>query len=252
MISEFPLFLFTTLAGVAAGAYVVSVAFPVGKDAKKTWLFPLVCLVLLAVGLAGLPLHLGRPERLFVALSQPGAMIAQEAYWSIALGVILLIDLVISKTKGSSPRGLRIVGGIAALGLMLVMSNAYFVSIGVSAWASWQTFLLFILGDFAMGAALLALLESDLMKDGTYLTVSAVLSVLAAVGVVLETVHFASVGASMVLLIIGAVVVAVAAVLQFMAKSGKMSAATAAKVVFACAFVGIALARYGFYAACAL
>ena len=167
MISEFPLFLFTTLAGVAAGAYVVSVAFPVGKDAKNTWLFPLVCLVLLAVGLAGLPLHLGRPERLLVALSQPGAMIAQEAYWSIALGVILLIDLVISKTKGSSPRGLRIVGGIAELGLMLVMSNAYFVSIGVSAWASWQTFLLFILGDLAMGAALLALLESGLMKNGT-------------------------------------------------------------------------------------
>ena len=143
-------------------------------------------------------------------------------------------------------------GGIAALGLMLVMSNAYFVSIGVSAWASWQTFLLFILGDLAMGAALLALLESDLMKNGTYLAASAVLSVLAAVGVVLETVHFASVGASMVLLIIGAVVVAVAAVLQFMAKSGKMSTATAAKVAFACAFVGIALARYGFYAACAL
>lgn len=252
MISEFPLLLFTTLAGVAAGAYVVSVAFPVGKDAKKAWLFPLVCLVLLAVGLAGLPLHLGRPERLFVALSQPGAMIAQEAYWSIALGVILLIDLVISKTKGASPRGLRIVGGIAALGLMLVMSNAYFVSIGVLAWASWQTFLLFILGDLAMGAALLALLESDLMKSGTYLTASAALSALAAVAVVLEAVHFASVGASMVLLAVGAVVVAVAAVLQFMTRSGKMSAATAVKVAFACAFVGIALARYGFYAACAL
>ena len=71
-------------------------------------------------------------------------------------------------------------------------------------------------------------------------------------GVVLETAHFASVGASMVLLIIGAVVVAVAAVLQFMAKSGKISTATAAKVAFACVFVGIALARYGFYAACGL
>lgn len=252
MISEFPLFLFTTLAGVAAGAYVVSAAFPVGKDAKKTWLFPLVCLVLLAVGLAGLPLHLGRPERLFVAPSQPGAMIAQEAYWSIALGIILLIDLVISKTKGASPRGLRIVGAIASLGLMIVMSNAYFVSIGVSAWASWQTFLLFVLGDLAMGAALIALFESDFMKGGAYLTASAVLSVLAAVAVVLEAVHFASVGASMVLLVVGAVIVAVAAVLQFMAKSGKMSAATAAKAAFACAFVGIALARYGFYAACAL
>ena len=199
MISEFPLFLFTTLAGVAAGAYVVSVAFPVGKDAKKTWLFPLVCLVLFGRGSGGSAVASGS-SRAFVrrALAAwrhdcSGGVLVD------ALGVILLIDPVISKTKNSSPRGLRIVGGIAALGLMLVMSNAYFVSIGVPAWASWQTFLLFILGDFAMGAALLALLESDLMKNDTYLTASAVLSVLAAVGVVLETVHFASVGASMVL-----------------------------------------------------
>ena len=59
MISEFPLFLFTTLAGLAAGAYAVSAVFPVGKDPKKAWLFPLVCGILLAVGLVGLPLHLG-------------------------------------------------------------------------------------------------------------------------------------------------------------------------------------------------
>ena len=42
MISEFPLFLFTTLAGLAAGAYAVRAVFPVGEDAKKAWLFPLV------------------------------------------------------------------------------------------------------------------------------------------------------------------------------------------------------------------
>ena len=54
MISEFPLFLFTTLAGLAAGAYAVSAVFPVGKDPKKAWLFPLVCGILLAVGLVGL------------------------------------------------------------------------------------------------------------------------------------------------------------------------------------------------------
>lgn len=252
MISEFPLFLFTTLAGVAAGAYAASVVFSVGKGSKKAWLFPLVCLVLLAVGLVGLPLHLGRPERMLIALTQPGAMIAQEAYWSIALGVILLVDLILSKVKGASPRALRIVGAVAALGLMFVMSNAYFVSIGVPAWASWQTFLLFILGDLAMGAALLALFEPDLAMNGTYLTAAIALSALAAVSVVLDAVHFAGVGAGVVLLIVGAVVVAAAAVLQFMAKSGKMAADTAAKAAFACAFVGVALARYGFYAACVL
>ena len=108
MISEFPLFLFTTLGGLPRARMRQAPCSPVGKDAKKAWLFLLICLVLLAVGLVGLPLHLGHPERMFIALTQPGAMIAQEAYWSIALGVILLVDLVLSKVKGASPRVLRI------------------------------------------------------------------------------------------------------------------------------------------------
>lgn len=249
MISEFPLFLFTTLAGLAAGAYAVSAVFSVGKDAKKTWLFPLVCGILLAVGLVGLPLHLGRPERMLIALTQPGAMIAQEAYWSMGLGVILIIDLVVSKVKGAAPRALRIVGAIAALGLTFVMANAYFVSAAVPAWASWQTFLLYFFGNLAMGAALLALLESDLAKNGTYLITAVVLSALAVAAIALEAVHFAGVGANMILLAIGAVAVAAAAVLQFMAKSGKMAPKTAVLIAFTCAFVGVALARYGFYAA---
>ena len=252
MISEIPLFLFTTLAGLAAGAYAVSAVLPVGKDAKKAWLFPLVCGILLAVGLVGLPLHLGRPERMLIALTQPGAMIAQEAYWSMGLGVILVIDLVVSKVKGSAPRALHIVGAVAALGLTFVMANAYFMSVGILAWASWQTFPLFILGNLAMGAALLVLFEAKLAEDGTYLTASAVLGVLAVVAIALEAVHFAGVGADMVLLVIGAVAVAAAAVLQFMAKSGKLSPKTAVLSAFACAFVGVALARYGFYAAYAL
>ena len=41
MISEFPLFCFTTLAGLAAGAYAVNAFFPAGKDSKRAWLFPL-------------------------------------------------------------------------------------------------------------------------------------------------------------------------------------------------------------------
>lgn len=252
MISEFPLFLFTILAGLAAGAYAVSAVFPVGKDPKKAWLFPLVCGILLAVGLVGLPLHLGRPERMLIALTQPGAMIAQEAYWSMAFGVILIVDVVVSKVKGSAPRTLHIVGAIAALGLTFVMANAYFVSAGIPAWASWQTFLLFILGNLAMGAALLTLFEPSLAKNGTYLITAAALGVLAIVAIALEAVHFAGVGANMILLAIGAVVVAAAAMLQSMAKSGKMAPKTAALVALACAFIGVALARYGFYAAYAL
>lgn len=252
MITEFPLFVFTTLGGLAAGAYAASAAFPVGKDAKRAWLLPLACLVLLAVGLAGLPLHLGRPERLLIALTQPGAMIAQEAYWSMALGVILLADLIISRRKGAAPRALRIVGAVAALGLMVVMANAYFVSVAVPAWASWQTFAFYVLGDLAMGAALLALVDRGIADTRSYAVAVPALSALAAVACALEAAHFASVGADPVLLIVGTVLAAVGAAAAIAAMSGKMPGKTAAPAVFACLFIAVAVARYGFYAACVL
>ena len=141
------------------------------------------------------------------------------------------VCLLYTSVKGSAPRTLHIVGAIAALGLTFVMANAYFVSAGIPAWASWQTFLLFILGNLAMGAALLTLFEPSLAKNGTYLITAAALGVLAIVAIALEAVHFAGVGANMILLAIGAVVVAAAAMLQSMAKSGKMAPKTAALVL---------------------
>ncbi|MFR1638738.1 MAG: DmsC/YnfH family molybdoenzyme membrane anchor subunit [Eggerthellaceae bacterium] len=96
MISEFPLFLFTTLGGLAAGAYVAAAIFPdVDRKPKRPWLFPLVCLALLGVGLLGVLGHLGRPERFLLAMSNPSSMIAEEAYWSIAFGALMLVDFVL-------------------------------------------------------------------------------------------------------------------------------------------------------------
>lgn len=252
MISEFPLFVFTTLGGLAIGAYATSAVFPLGKDAKRPWLFPLICLVLLAVGMVFLPLHLGHPERMLSALTHPGAMIAQEAYWAAAFGVIVLIDVIVSKVKGACPRGLRIVGAIAGLGLAIVMAMAYYVSLGVAAWATWQTFLLYVVGDLAMGAALVPLFEQKLFENKGYVTCALVLDVLAAVVFVLEIVHFVGVGADFVLFIVGAVLALVGAVILWMAKSGKMAKNTAAWAVFVCMLVAVAVARYGFYAACVL
>lgn len=252
MISELPLFLFTTLAGLAAGAYIASAVFPLGKDAKRPWLFPLVCLLLLGLGLLALPSHLEHPERMLAAFSQPGAMIAQEAYWSIAFAIVVLVDLIVSKVKGTLPRALRIVGAVAAAGLVVVMANAYFVSAGIPAWCSWQVFPLYIFGDLAMGAALLPLFEKTLMEKGSFVTTAGVLSLLAAVSMALEAVHFSSVDESMILLVIGAIVALVGAVLQFAAKAGKLSGENTKVYVFVCLFIGVAIARYGFYAACAI
>lgn len=250
MISEFPLFCFTTLAGLGAGAYAVSAVFPLSAGRKRPWLFPLVCLILLAAGLIFLPLHLGHPERIPYALAQPGAMIAQEAYWSAAFGVIVLVDLVMTAKKGQVPRALRIVGALAALGLTCVMANAYFVSLGVPAWSSWQTFPVFPLADLAMGAALLAVFEDGLLGKPAFRTAAGALSVIAAAAFALEAAHFANVGSDMTLLAVGAVVAVVGAAVEF--ASAKMPARTAAVASCACLVVAVAIARYGFYAACTL
>ena len=160
MISEFPLFVFTTFAGIAAGSYAVSLFFPVRRDgAGKPWAFPLLMLALLAIGLIGCLLHLQHPERFLNALFNPAAGITLEAYFSIALGVVLVADVLCCVLRGSCPKWLRAVGAAAALLLAFVMGYAYSISFGVTAWASPISVLLFLVGDVAMGAGLCAALS---------------------------------------------------------------------------------------------
>lgn len=186
MISEFPLFVFTTLAGLSAGAYVASAAFPVGgrenagvalagkagglggpdgvgaagavgADARgaRPWLFPLVCLALLGLGLVGCLGHLARPALFLNALVNPRAGIAQEAYLSIAYGVLLLLVECIVVLRGKkSSRILSLACAVAAVGLTVVMGMAYLANLGTPAWVSWATVPLFVLGDALMGFAL--------------------------------------------------------------------------------------------------
>ena len=78
MISEFSLLVFTTFAGLAAGAYAVNVFFVKQEENKKAYLFPLVCIVLLAIGMFGSMMHIGRLDRILFAFSNPTSMICQE------------------------------------------------------------------------------------------------------------------------------------------------------------------------------
>lgn len=250
MISEFPLFAFTTLGGLAAGAYAVSAFFPSGgRDAKRPWLFPLACIVLLGAGLLGVLGHLGRPERFLFALSNPSSMIAEEAYWSIVLGIFMVVDLVLLARKGASPRAVRILGAVAALGLVCIMGNAYFTAYGNPVWAAWPTLALFVLGDVAMGAALFGLFDSERYRTGAFAAVSAVLSALAAAGMVAVAVRFAGFGFEAAPFVVGAVLAVAGAVCALLAWKGKLLERTAAIAVLACLVVGVAVARYAFYAA---
>ena len=249
MISEFPLFAFTTLAGLSGGAYVAAAVFE-GADAgekKRAWLLPLVCLILLGLGLLGCLGHLGRPLMFMNALANPTSMIAEEAYWSIAFGVVVLADAVLCVTKGISPRALRVVGAVFACGLMVVMANAYFTSHAVAAWTNLATWPLYIVGDLAMGFALYGALDATTGKARLAVLV-AVLGALFALTCVAEAIAFSGAGQDAVLFVAGAVIAAVGAIIAMLARKN----AAAAIVAFALIFAAVALARYGFYAASVL
>lgn len=262
MISEFPLFWFTTLGGVAAGAYAISALFSgVEKEAKRPWLFPLVCVALLGIGLLGVLFHLGRPLRVFNALANPASMITQEAYWAIPFGVLMFIDLVLLWFKGTSPRVVRILGAVAALGLMFVMGNLYFTSYGNPAWATWTTLPLFIVGDLAMGGAFYAAFYSAVYKKQMFYVLQLVLQALFIFAVVGVAVTFNANGHDVFPFAVSAVVAAGAIAFTFLAQKAvlgapesgaKMLGLTAPQVawlVFFWLFVAVVVARYFFYAA---
>lgn len=268
MISEFPLLVFTTCAGLSAGLYAVSAVFPVGKSAKRKWILPVVCLVLLGVGLLGCLFHLQKPQMFLFALANPMAGIAQEAYLSIALGVVLLVDLILTWRKGSAPSVLRYLGAVVSIALMLVMANAYTASMSVAAWVSLATFPLFLFGDLGMGFALAGALDYAMKSDGQsepeggecagltcqkgFSTAEIVFFALAAAAFAAEGVQFASAGLVVIPFVVSVVLALAGIVPVFAVKAGKVSEGAGAWVAFACLFVATVIARYAFYAACVL
>lgn len=241
MISEFPLFIFTLLAGLAAGTYAVGAVTTPEKEMNRPWVFPVVCIALLAVGLLGVLFHLGRPALFVNGLVNPSAGIAQEAYWSIAFGALLVAVAAVSWKKGRAPKALRIVCALAAVGLLVTMGVTYYSYESVAAWHVPCTILLFVAGGFAAGSVLCWVLggngDVDRLTAGLFVAFAAVVFAV-------ECVAMRGMGSADMLLAIGAVLGAVAVALIAARKSGSNQYKWA---VFAVALVAVAAARYGFY-----
>ena len=250
MISELPLLLFTTIGGLSAGLVIAMAAFPQAGEAKRPWLAPLCALVMLGAAMLCVVFHLKRPQLLFLALANPAAGIAQEAYCGIALGVLLLVWTLLVWKKGQAPKALTWVCAAVALVMTFVMGCAYVVNVGIPAWANWTTVPLFVAGDVAMGLGLWALLCKESLENTLFDYVAAVFDAIAAVSMVLCALHFGTVGQSGALFYVGAVVAIAAGVVAFMAAKKPQSWSAAA--LFACIFVGVLLSRWAFYAACAI
>lgn len=247
MISEFPLFVFTLLGGTAAGAYILAWAFPAGEG-KKRWLLPCASLVFLAIGGVALLLHLGHPERMLYAFSNPNAGITREGITTGLFGVLVLVDFVMALKSGKpAPKALGILTAAAGVLLLLAMGSAYMQFHGVPAWDNWTTMLLYVVGGLSAGALFLPLFDSEIARNNTFAICAAVLNVLFACTAVATGAHFASAGFSILPFICAAVLAVAAAVVAWLAKGRE--GITFPALAFALAFAAVIVARYAFYMA---
>ncbi|WP_294418510.1 DmsC/YnfH family molybdoenzyme membrane anchor subunit [uncultured Senegalimassilia sp.] len=222
MISEFSLFVFTTLAGAAAGGYAVRAVFPLDAQRRRPWLFACVCLALLAISGVALLVHLGRPERVLLAFCNLGAGIAQEGVATLLFGAAVVADLVFCAVRGASPRWLDAVAGVLGLVLACVMGLAYVANVGTPAWTGAGTVPLFLLGDMLMGAGLCAVFNARALEAKAFVWGLAAVAVLAAVTMAVVAAHFAGLGFSAVPFIVGAIAaIGAAAIALIAARGGK-------------------------------
>ncbi len=243
MISEFPLFIFTLLGGAGAGSYLFLAIFPSKKKAKP-WQAPLIVILLLAISGLALLTHLGHPERMFLAFSNPTAGITIEGYAMIGFGVMVAIDLLMSIVCKRSNKTVKVITAIFGLLLLLAMAYAYASFLAIPVWATWQTYGVFVIGGLAMGSLLSALYVEGGFSERALLATTMVLQVLMAATLVLEGAVFASEGYTMIPFVLGSILEIASAAIVFIGRKG---ASWAIPLSLALSVIGIAIARYAFY-----
>ena len=114
------------------------------------------------------------------------------------------------------------------------------------------TYLLFVLGDIAMGMLFIALFEKSLLSNQKFLLGGIVAGVLAIAAIVIEGVHFMMIGFSIIPFVVASLFAVASIVAILMVKQSKIDEKTAAYIMVACMIIAVAIARYSFYAASAI
>lgn len=247
MISEFPLFVFTVLTGIAAGAYVGAAFFPKKGEDAKSWTFPLVALILVGAGSLVSIMHLGRPQMIFNVLNNPTAPITMEGMTAGLLALIAIVDLALCATKKQANRAVRIVGAIAGIACMCVVTSAYAASYGNPAWTAAPTWPLFFAGDLAAGLALWMAFAD--MPNKPLSSLTAVVAAIFAAVLIWQAVTFSGLGEPGVAHIVWGAIFAVAGAVGAWITASTRLWNTAGKIVFVLLLIALALSRYGFYMA---
>lgn len=247
--AELPLLIFTVLTGLSAGGYVMATIFGLVKRQRtQTFLFDVLCLILLGAGLLGALFHLGHPERFLNALANPSAMIAQEAYWSIPFGSLVLVDAILVKVRDRQGKAIPIIASILGCGLMTVTAIAYFTSYGVPGWPELPTLFQFTVGDLSLGAAFASVfLKVDKERSLTK-TCTALYAALTLV-LIWEAVTFGQTTVGSAPFIVAAILMAIATGIEGMPLYKRACKPRFAQMTFGLVLVAMIIARYGFYAA---
>lgn len=244
MISELPLYVFTTLSGLSAGALLASAAFPAKMKGGRAWLFPLCMLVLVGVGALVSVAHLGRPQYMVYMLANPTSSLVMEGIFAGLTCVALAVDTVLTAKNAVSNRATRVVAAVLAVALMCVQAFAYATSYGNAAWAAASVWPFFVLGSLGCG---FALWPSFAQVGDTFAKACGAALALSCASFAWEAATFAGVGVNATLLIAGAVASAAAAVCSL--AKGFANAKLPWPAVVVLAAVALCVARYGFYAA---
>ena len=245
------LFAFTLLGGMAAGAYVFETCFARKRSGNRPWLLPLVVVALFAIGMIAASTHVQSIPRAMGSLSSGTVIFASGMVREFAVSgvffVLALIDMIIAFVKKDSPFALRVVTAVVAVACMVLMGTAYTDVFGNPVWTNAPaTVLSFVAGDLAMGLGLCAALGVANLSE------KPVAYTMVAVDVVLAVAAFSAVGISPVMQVVGLVVAPVASAVLTLLASKFANKQTLAIVVCAALVIGVAVARYAFYATCAL
>lgn len=249
------LYLFTMLGGLAAGTYVFETCFCRKRKEGRPWLVPLAVVILFAVAIIAAATHISSIPRafgsVFAGTVNFGAGMTQEVVISVCFLVLAVIDLIITLVRKDSPFALRVVTAVVAVAAMFMMGMAYVDVLGVPAWNNGlATVLAFLAGDLAMGLGLYAVLDGASFAENQGLRITAlVVNAVLAVALILEIAAFSGCGEDIVGQVVGLVVAPVVSLIVA-AMAPKVKGSTAAIVICVASIVGVAIARYAFYAIC--
>ena len=212
------------------------------RKGERPWLVPLVVVVLFAIGMIAAATHVHSLSRAFASIGAGtvnfGSGMVKEVLLAGIFFILALIDLIITFVKKDSPFALRVIGAIAAVLVIVLMGTAYIDVYGNAVWSNAPaTVLTFVAGALAMGLGLYTLVTVD---------------VVLAVGLALEIAAFSGAGLNPAMQIAGLVIAPVASAILVFAGAKFNNKKTLAIVVCALLVIGVAIARYGFYATCAM